>query len=481
MKKLYYTITTLEPLIITQHSDDPNMYETMEYIRGTIIQGVFAQNYLWKKNLKKADLEFTRLIVRGGCSFSNAYPIAKNKTFYPTPISVVREKYNTSKVHDLMSGETEEQTKGISSLVSILSDKVFPLTIRKEIRLHNQIDDIKRTSEEGILFNYQSLAEGMKFGGHITIVEEKDANSIKELIASGKEIRMGRSSTSEYGKVRFDWVSDEKEEKIQLTGNVILTLLSDTIIFNEDGFASLDIKFLKGYLDGVEIINSISRKSHIEGFLNVWKLRKPSENVFAAGSSFKLDKLPDNAEQLVNFGLGERTHEGYGQISFSIQNVKLDEYIYQDPENITITKPSTIPELTKAILHSAYLQRQKEIVTRIAIENAEKTNPGITNHLIGKLKGIAQIPTTLTANITQLRKPAMDQLKKSHLGNSNLLEHLSLIVDGSISICDFQIPIENISIDLSGSKTELTQLYFEQYFNQLRRKNKKQDERHARR
>ncbi len=83
MKKLHYTITTLEPLIITQHSDDPNMYETLQYIRGTVIQGVFAQNYI-KANNGIADDLFTQLIVSGDCIFENAFPTANNNLYTPS-------------------------------------------------------------------------------------------------------------------------------------------------------------------------------------------------------------------------------------------------------------------------------------------------------------------------------------------------------------------------------------------------------------
>jgi len=481
MKQLYYTITTLEPLILTQQSDDPNMYETMEYIRGSIIQGLFAQNYLLIKKLKKADSEFTRLIVRGGCYFSNAYPVSNNRTFFPTPKSLVREKYNPEIVHDLLNVPTKEQNKSMASITAIESDNVYSLTIRKEIRLHGQINDSKRISEEGILFNYQSISEGVTFLGHLTIENDLDVEINKEIIPTRKEIRIGRSSTSEYGKVRFDWVSENQKGETAHKGDVILTLLSDTIIYNDDGFSTLDLKFIGDYLMGSNIISSISRKDRIEGFLNIWKLRKPSENVYAAGSSFKLDKLPDNAEQLLNYGLGERTHEGFGQITFSLQDPKVLNYALRKDEHPTTNEQFVIPDLTLSILKSACFQRQKEIVTKKALEDADKTKPGITNHLIGKLNSMLQIRESRVTNLELLRKPAKDQLRKSHYENQSLFEHLIAISDGSRSLCSHSFPVEGQIIDLSGSIPELTQLYFEQYFNQLRRNNKNKDERHERR
>ncbi|MEI7526874.1 MAG: hypothetical protein WCJ95_21175, partial [Mariniphaga sp.] len=132
-------------------------------------------------------------------------------------------------------------------------------------------------------------------------------------------------------------------------------------------------------------------------------------------------------------------------------------------------------------LHNVYLQRQKEKVKTDAFAHAEITKPGITNHLIGKLKGMSQNLGTLSENIEKLRKPASDQLKKSHVGNTSLFDKLTAIANGSELIGNLQFTIEEIPINLSDSKTELTKLYLEQFLNQLRRNNKKKDESHARR
>ena len=467
MKKLYYTITTLEPLIITQHSDDPNMYKTLQYIRGTVMQGVFAQKYL--KN-KIADAEFSRLIVKGDCIFSNAFPVANNKAFYPASAALVREKYNSKKAHNLLESNTEEQTKGITSLVSITSNQVSWLIIRKEIRLHNQIDDSTRTTQNGKLFNYQSLPVGMVFKGYISLKED-DENKIKNLVENGANIRMGRSATSEYGKVRFEWINETKDNELKIDGKVIMTLLSDAIILNENGFSSLAAKDISIYLKDSLIEKSISRKERIEGFLNIWKLRKPSENVFAAGSSFLLDKLPSNSEKLANNGLGERTHEGYGQVAFSALNPSIEYFDYLEWEEPKLTKPQVIPLLTNEILIAIILKRVKEQAIQKALEDAENTERLPNNHLLGKLSDMSEDVDTFVNNVKLLKEIAQKQLEKSHVKNQTLLNHLINWDTHMENLCPLTKMIDDKMIDLSLFKSELARLYFNQYFNQLRRKN----------
>lgn len=486
MKKLHFNITALEPLIITQHSDDPNMYETLQYIRGTVIQGIFAQKYLKDIN-KTADEHFTRLIVSGDCIFSNAYPTFEDKLYFPAPYSVVRKKYppkknssddqeKTEPAVNLLLPHDEEQTKGINSLVFIEGNQISPLTIRKEIRLHNQIDDLTRTSESGILFNYQSLPAGLVFKGSVTIKDDSDEVELKKIFAGETILRIGRSATSEYGKVRFEWINSSKEEKLPVSDKVIMTLLSDTIIYNENGFSSISVNDINKYVEGGMVAGSISRKSRIEGFLNVWKLRKPSENVFAAGSSFLLDKLPDNSNELVNFGIGERTHEGYGQVSFSFQKVVTSKLVYKEWEEPKIQRPIVMRGLTYEILKSVQLNRIKEALTKVALEEANKTRQIPTNHLLGKLKNMAEDLSSLVRSISELKDIAQNQLRKAHIGNRTLFDHLKERAENIENICNLTYQCGDTIIDLTGSKPEITKLYLEQYLNQLRRRNKKTEQ-----
>lgn len=465
---MQFSITTLEPLIISQNSDDPNMCETLQYIRGTVIQGIFAQKCLTNNIIGK---EFTRLIVSGDCIFSNAFPIENRKIYFPAPCALAIEKYDDKKIHNLLLKKINEQTKGISSLVHIKSNKVSPLTIRKEIRLHNQINDNTRISEDGKIFNYQSLPPGIVFTGTLTVKQDLDENTFKEVMKDNTILRMGRSATSEYGKVRFEWTPCIEDVMQPKEGQVIMTLLSETIVYNNNGFSSISQIDLNQYLENSTIEQSISRKSRIEGFINVWKLRKPSENVFSAGSSFLLNKIPSNSEYLINYGLGERTHEGYGQVSFSFLNATIDMMECLEWKGNELIEQSDIPTISKNILNFICLKRAKEKVLTKALEDAEKTIPTIkSNHLIGKINEMAHNLETFTSNLDILRKPAKDHLTKSYLGNQTILDHIKDISTGKIKL---HTPETNSFLNMHES--ELKKLYFEQYFNQLRRKNKKNE------
>jgi len=251
-----------------------------------------------------------------------------------------------------------------------------------------------------------------------------------------------------------------------------MTLLSDAILYNGNGFSSLAVEDFSNYLKGATITNSISRKGRTEGFLNVWKLRKPSENVFAAGSSFLLDKLPGNAEDLVTLGLGERTHEGYGQVSFAVLDPAIKELNYNEWKEPTFTQPPVLPALTYEIWKTACLKRRKEEIINNALQKVDDTKGKLpTNHLLGKLKDMAEDINSFSENLDKLKDIAKGQLTKAYIGNQTMFDHLKERADHIEKTCGLTYRYGDVVFDLSASKQEIARLYLEQYLKQLRRKN----------
>jgi hypothetical protein len=171
--------------------------------------------------------------------------------------------------------------------------------------------------------------------------------------------------------------------------------------------------------------------------------------------------------------LGERTHEGYGQISFSLLNTSINNLEYHEWDEPIQSKPSAIPNLSNKIWISICLKRAKEEVIKKALEDADNTKPVITsNHLLGRLKDMAYSPVLFKGFLTNLRPTAKNHLTNAYLREKNLVEHFETILDGRISL---YTPKEGIEIKPQNME-EFKSLYFEQYFNQLRRKNKKNEE-----
>ncbi|MBI5207063.1 MAG: hypothetical protein HY934_04650 [Candidatus Firestonebacteria bacterium] len=113
-----------------------------------------------------------------------------------------------------------------------------------------------------------------------------------------------------------------------------MTLISDAIIYNKQGFSTTketdlidELKITLG--DNIKINKAFIKTGETENFVSIWKLRRPSETCFQMGSCFLINGLisSDKAKllELEKNGIGERRGEGFGRIIFNFQKVeKLD-------------------------------------------------------------------------------------------------------------------------------------------------------------
>ena len=58
---------------------------------------------------------------------------------------------------------------------------------------------------------------------------------------------IGRSKNSQYGKVKIKNIAPKENESLEIEDNFILTLTSDLIRYNQNGFPTTDISFLLKY------------------------------------------------------------------------------------------------------------------------------------------------------------------------------------------------------------------------------------------
>jgi CRISPR-associated protein Csx10 len=444
--QLRYEIETLSPAILTQISGDMNMVSTLDYIPGTVVQGVFAKKYIKTKNLPieaHEDQVFYEWFLNSCIIFTNAYIVddkrGKKAYFFPTPFSIheykiSKEEHEKKNAFDLMVKLVKEkQTRHISDYCriesreycQIQSKDVFTKNVKKSINFHHARENrLRGHSEEGTIFNYESLDSGQTFAGRI-IGNENELKRIKALFENQGKIRIGRSKNTQYGDAKLTWISSQPEKydsevqgftPDQLNGDKFtLTFLSSAIIYNKYGFASTSISDLRRCLEesinlptgSFEILKSFKRTEIVENFVGKWLLKKPSEDSIKAGSCFEIklnnpDQFNNDVKQslleLQKTGIGERTGQGFGRFVINLQ--KMDKYELHKPENEKkkkeerkgkIKKPNEeIPELTKEIIKNVILNSYNTRIEAKALkdcsgflQNKERIPP---NSLIGKIE-----------------------------------------------------------------------------------------------
>jgi len=450
MYRLKYRIKTISPVLISSISGDVNMVSTMDYIPGTTVLGIFAARYVKEKNKLNnnvhEDETFYNWFLNGKLKFSNAYLTVYNEEaeieLLPTPLSVHKEKADESKILNLLMEETEEQTIPIGKYSYISNSDIFTYSPEKNINFHHFRNRLKGHSEEGGIFNYESLTEGQVFSGFIS-GEKKELEQFKNIFQNKIFAHIGRSKNTQYGKAEIELLDIHEFKCDEIEDNELtITFISPAILLNKFGYPEISIKTLKKYLasflnlneNDFDVEQSFAKSETIENFVSVWRIKKPLDRAFSAGSNFKINfknelsnELKEKLKALQVEGIGERRNEGFGQIKINWGLEKrFDRKELKKPE---IDKPEgELPTIVKEIFTEIVKSNIKAAVEKEALYKAEEFNKNrLSNSFLGRLELILKASSSdedFKNKIKDLRKKAKEQLKKCRSEENTLYDEL---------------------------------------------------------
>ncbi len=512
MHRIRYRIKTIAPVVISSKAGDMNIVSTEHYIPGTTVLGMLASQVIVKKGLASAheDCQFYDWFLAGKLKISNAYIYSKNKkgkeySYVPVPFSIQKEKKDETKIYNLLYTDDEDlkdvQTKSIDNFcvphglsVDIGEDKLYTKGVESSLNFHHGRNREKGVSEEGNIFNYESISEDQMFEGEIT-GESCDLLELYKVIDNESLQYIGRSKSAQYGKILFEWV-DHKPIPVTVPeiepdqDLVSLVFLSDTILYNENGFSTVDINVLEKYLDA-KIDKSFIKKGRIETFVSKWKLRKPSEVCFRAGSTFLLKDISaadhHRLAMLQQTRIGERTHEGFGRCIFGWST---DSHLQEEKsESLAQEKPSfDMPETTKTILITLIKDtiRKSAVQKGIADQREFKTFP--SNALLGRLMAMLKgnnTPAAFSESLNRLRKPARNQLESHHNGSQTLFDFLMKAQSLLANLIENNDNLNKVCREINFNPQEdnelnkIHQVYLEAFFSMMRKRSHHNEDRYG--
>ncbi len=320
--RINFAVENMQPLMISASSED----ESENYIPGQQVLGTLAGRYL-KSGKNPEDQEFKDLFLNGMVRYSNLYPYDGESVYYPAPdylnrLKKTKEYVFTLKPAPVAPGNQPKKLKG--KFVAISDDKTIRVAeVEKDVAYHHSHRNVHDTEngEEGILYSLEVIRENQMFAGSITAPIEKK-ETICGLLQNG-DLYFGKSKAAQYGKCRLVPIEIGKGEEGEkdLTGDVLVTFLSDTIlydnagnptVFKDDviGIVGEELR-IKGASESEEYMSGITT-GLVTGYLGVWNLRKPAVPVIKAGS-FLVFKTGEHLAKGIH-GIGGRQLEGYGQV-----------------------------------------------------------------------------------------------------------------------------------------------------------------------
>lgn len=449
MYKLAYQIKTLSPVIITQ-SGDTNLTATMDYISGSSILGLFANEYIKllgkNKNIHE-DETFYKWFLKGDLTYNNAYLSIESEngflTLIPTPLSIQTNK-DEDLIINLAETDTNEKTKPIGgySKIEDEDEEIGTFYPEKQVFFHHyQPDRIKqKNNKEKMIFNYESLSEGQVFYGEIW-GDYRELFKFKEIFSKKKHYKLGRSKNAQYGDVQINLLDIEKiDPEIDHDNEVLITCVSPLILENKYGYPEASINLLHDYLQEAlgyvdfKIEKCFAKVLDVETFVSAWKMKRPKMRAFDIGSTFKIifnswidNDLSSKLKNLVINGIGERKIEGYGRIVLNA--VKQEKYqpleIYEKKADMPTSEP---PETVKYIFTNVVRKDIINLTEKRAIQNAKdiesKFLKKLNTSIIGRLE--LMLKDSLTSDdfinyIKELRKNANDKLKACRVTKQDTL------------------------------------------------------------
>ncbi len=471
MYKVSINVETLSPVIVPVTLGEANVVQTGQHLTGSVLLGMFAAEFIRRErdnsnsvNRFHEDDRFFEWFLAGSLKYTPAYPCdaLNSGPYLPCPLYLHQGKKDELEIYNILD-RVEEETKPIEKYVMIANGMVAKHLPAKKLHFHHRRDNrIAACSEEGGIFNYEALEAGQHFKGSI-IGPKHDLESFFEFFCKGNAVkensfsgRVGRSRNTQYGwvKVTLEEPVILKEELFehnsQNVNQLYLTLESPVILLNDCGFPEISTTNFSSYLETVleikkvKIEKALTRSETIENFVAVWGLKKPLDSSFKAGSVFVLSfpealsqAALDKLQSLVQTGIGERTHEGYGRFRVTAGLTSSYKLKGKDkPE--TLTKPSSaMPDSLKALLNQITSNNVDNVIETKANNDAagyarSKRNTLPSNSLLGRLELIAKavdaseedFSAQFTRQIKELRKTAKDQLKRCWDGQINLLVQL---------------------------------------------------------
>lgn len=517
MHHIKFIIKTEAPILISSNSGDANMVSTLDYIPGTVLSGIFAWKYIenMKLDFKKAheDNFFYRCFLNSGLCFSNAYILKESEYrtqfFYPTPVSVQHEKNNEKKSYDLLVKDGEEQTKITGKYCSIIGkEQLNIVSPDKSLNFHHNRNRENKDERERLIYNYESINEGQKFSGNISGSKEDIANFITNFNKSIR-INIGRSKNIQYGKATIEFLSKEPEEFFsdietvdqEIEPEFIMTLLSPAIIFNDNGFSTTSISDLRKLIaesvsiptENIDISKSFIKSDTIENFVSIWRLKKPSETAFAAGSCFKVsitnwdENIKKQLIELQKKGIGERRNEGFGRFILNWQKLDEEKYNVSEFKDKEIAEPKESPpkivnNIIKNLIINEYQKQTKHEAMKDCSEFSRDKKRIPSNSVVGRLEMIIRNldkPETFSSLIEDnLRKTAKDKLRNCRNENSNLFEYITennpiieqKIINQKPKLKEISALIKYDPLEL---KNELYKLYWITFFRLMRKENRR--------
>lgn len=211
-----YKVTLLADVVMSSLSST-EVSESLDYLSGSAFMGI-AANYLFKN--KPKDYDVFDDIFSGKIRFLDAHPLIDGKRSFKIPLSLHKPKVKDDGEIYRFDGKPVPRTeidpnadpkdtiqmkqirKGFFVADGTTWSKVEP---EHQYTMKSSYDSKTRRAKDNALFGYDALVKGSEWVFVMEFDEEKKALADElDKLFTGKNHRIGKSRTSQYGNVKIE-------------------------------------------------------------------------------------------------------------------------------------------------------------------------------------------------------------------------------------------------------------------------------------
>lgn len=318
MKKIDFKVTFLSDIVLNKSSNTEGNIETLDFITGASFLGMVAKNY------DKFENSFD-VFHSGKIRFGEATPFSENKLTYKVPFCFFAPKLNenNSEVYnnhfveysneDILNKQLKQLRSGyITSNLDYLSlDYVYSQKAA--------YDKTNRKSKDSSMFGYKAIKKGTtwKFSIKFYDIDEKTQNQVIENILGEKYL--GKSKTSQYGKVLIEELKDFKEEnleKLNTSGTTYIYINSSLALFDGNGMPTFEpTKENLGLTNAsIDWKKTQIRTKKFTPYNFKRQTNDYTRVVIEKGSVIALINVSKEDINILKNGIGGYLNEGYGEV-----------------------------------------------------------------------------------------------------------------------------------------------------------------------
>ncbi|MEZ8613790.1 hypothetical protein AB4559_19935 [Vibrio sp. 10N.222.51.C8] len=327
--RLHYTLTTLQPIIVSQNSATTMNHLGLDYIPGSAILGTVASTLYQQVS----DAQSWALFHSGEVKYSACYPVCNGELCLPTPASwhyqkmetpVSDGKYDTSKITNHASRLFERKAVQYKQCRNgYLGSQGHLGEVRKGNVTKTALQRTTGAVKEGSLFSYVYIEAGQTFSGWVECGTEQYYALVKQHLLGTK--RVGRSRSAEFGRVDIAEIkapvqSPPSHKASHNSQQLVLWCLSDCQVFTQNGLPTYTpslADLIEGANGQLNPERSFIRTHSVSRFNQARQGLDSEQLLIGKGSVLVFEDVSittNQIEQLQQNGIGLNLQQGLGWV-----------------------------------------------------------------------------------------------------------------------------------------------------------------------